>query len=217
VFSDVNGVLLPRGNYPDAPRFDVTADGVLAPLDALRVINALNNDTTPPTVSAALRTDTGRSNSDLLTSDPTIFGRAIDVDTGIEHVRVSVDGGPIRTVPVGPDGSFEVKPLATDGSADGERRLQVWTVDGKANVSAPFEFMVRLDTTAPAAPSIDLSRGSDTGAIGDRATAFGRVTIVGSTEASAEVRVPVLNLSSLANTTGTFQLPGVDLATGQNS
>jgi hypothetical protein len=93
----------------------------------------------------------------------------------------------------------------------------VWTIDGRANMSAPFEFTISLDTVAPAAPSIDLSRGSDTGAIGDRATAFGRVTIVGNTEASAEIRVPARNLSSLANTSGTFQLPGIDLAAGQNA
>ncbi|MEY4179263.1 MAG: hypothetical protein RLY70_2837, partial [Planctomycetota bacterium] len=217
VVSSQDGTLPPRSGFPDAPRFDVTADGVVAPLDALRVINALNNDSVPPTVSAALRTDTGRSSTDSLTRDPTIFGRAIDVDTGIVNVRVSVDGGPVQVVPVGPDGGFQVAPMATDGSADGERRLRVWTVDGRSNVSAPFEFTFRLDTAAPPAPTIDLSRGSDSGAIGDRATAFRRVTVVGTAEASAAIQVPTRNLSSLANTTGTFQLPGLDLAAGQNA
>ena len=217
VISAQDGKLPPRSGFPDAPRFDVTADGVVAPLDALRIINALNGDTLPPTVSAALRTDTGRSSTDALTRDPTIRGRAIDVDTGISGVRVSVDGGPIQAVTVGPDGSFEVVPLPTDGTADGERRLRVWTLDGRSNMSSPYEFTIRLDTIAPPVPIIDLSRGSDSGAVGDRSTAFGRVTVVGTTEASAEIRVPARSLASIANTTGIFQLPGVELSAGQNA
>ncbi|HND54824.1 MAG TPA: Ig-like domain-containing protein, partial [Pirellulaceae bacterium] len=220
-YSGARGLLPDRASFPNAPWLDVLTDGYVSPQDALLIINALNSDRGVPTVTAQLNRDTGpngSTNSDGLTNDPTITGRAIDDLTGIFTVSVSVNGGAEQPARVGPDGTFTFTPsLPSDGSADGQQRITVRTEDGLRNRSNAFEFTFNLDTRPPAAPSFDLSRGSDSGVVGDQITTYQRVTLVGNTEPGAMFNLPGQSLSSLAGLSGSFQLPGVSLLTGNNS
>ena len=73
-----------------------------------------------------------------------------------------------------------------------------------------------LDTIAPAAPSFDLSIGSDSGVLGDQQTAYARVTLVGTTEPGAGLTLVQTGATGLASNTGSFFLPDIALALNQN-
>ncbi len=218
-YSSRDGQLPDRALHPQAPWLDVNGDGELHPIDVLAVINALNGDSAPPTVAAGLNVDTGplgTTNQDSLTKNPTVSGRAVDV-TGIAGLTFTVDGGSPATAAVSWDGTFAFDPgMPRDGTADGEHRVVVWASDARGNVSAPVELVFQLDTVPPAEVQFDLSAGSDTGVAGDGITTARRVTLVGRTEAGAQLRLLERNLDALASLRGGFQAPGVELQVGAN-
>jgi VCBS repeat-containing protein len=106
--------------------------------------------TAPAAPTLALTHDTGVSNSDNITSDPSItYSAPASGDT----LLYKVDGGSFSaTVPV----------FATDGSADGLHTVSVEEEDAAGNISAAASLSFTLDTTAPATPTLVLTH--DTGA-----------------------------------------------------
>jgi len=78
--------------------------------------------------------------------------------------------------------------------------------------------LVRLivDTVAPVGSQLDLSVTSDSGTVGDQITNAARVTLVGQTQANAEVLLVGPGSTALANNAGTFRFPGISLAVGDN-
>jgi hypothetical protein len=104
---------------------------------------------TPATQTLALATDTGLSNTDHITSNPTITYSA---PTAGDILLYKVDTGSFSTtVPV----------FATDGTADGAHTVSVEQEDVAGNVSAATSLSFTLDTTAPGAPTLALA--DDTG------------------------------------------------------
>src|SRR5206468_2126891 len=89
----------------------------LAPTDAILVINALNGDHVTPLVTTALKNDTaidGTTNTDGVTSDPTIAGSVADL-TGATVVHAQVDAGSIVDLPVDWKDQFVFSPTLADG------------------------------------------------------------------------------------------------------
>jgi hypothetical protein len=105
--------------------------------------------TTPAAPTLVLAHDTGASNTDNVTSDPSIIYSTPAVG---DTLLYKVDGGSYSaTVPV----------FATDHSADGSHTVSIEEVDAAGNVSSAASLSFTLDTTAPAAPTLALTH--DTG------------------------------------------------------
>jgi len=121
-------------------------------------------DITPPVLSAALANDTGVSNADDLTNDPTMAGNVTDSQSGVATLVASVDGGSAIAVAFDQFGHFTFDPgLAPDGTDDGSHRVVFTATDNESNV-ATTALLFTLDTLAPAAPAnVMLTPNTDTG------------------------------------------------------
>jgi hypothetical protein len=116
------------GNISDAASLSFTLD-TIAPL--------------APTL--ALAHDTGVSNSDSLTNNPTIT------------VTPAENGGTLLYKVDGASSFSATAPnFATDGSADGLHTVSVEQQDAAGNIGAATSLSFTLDTTAPAAPTVAL-------------------------------------------------------------
>lgn len=148
-------------------------------------------DTIAPTVPSSLRlsgaTDTGISNSDGITKNPTpsLEGQA---EAGAS-VRVFKDGLLVGQTTATDNGSWQ---LAIDSLADGSYTFNATTEDKAGNVSNLSQpLAVTIDTTAPAAPSnLRLTPSTDTGTSNsDNITNNTTPTIQGTGEASSLIRL----------------------------
>ena len=141
----------------------------------------------PPIV--VLTNDTGVSNTDLITSDPSLT--ITNLETGAT-VQCSLDGG--TTWHDWPTGYAPV---------EGENTVEVTQTDPAGHVSLPASLTFTLDTTAPAAPGVALT--SDTGSSStDGITMDGSLTLSG-VEAGA-----LVEYSIDAGTTWTLSFTAVE-------
>jgi trimeric autotransporter adhesin len=150
----------------------------------------------PPTL--ALVHDTGVSNSDNITSNPSItYSTPALGDT----LLYEVDGGSLlAAVPV----------FATDGSADGPHTVSVEEADVAGNVSAAASLSFTLDTTAPATPTLALL--NDTG-ISSNDNITSDATITYSTAAPGDTLLYRMDGGSFSTTVPTFSADGLHTIT----
>ena len=182
-------------------------------------------DTTPPTLSAALVNDTGMSSSDGLTNDPMIAGQALD-DTAAMRLLAALDGGGSPTfvdlsTRLQADGRFTINKAALDALAggtlgNGAHTLRLVAQDAAGNSSSPLDVVFTFDNQAPTGASFGIA-SVDALAGNDAQTGAGVVTLQGTAEAGATVTLVSQGLLSTASGAGSFQLPNVALATGDNS
>ncbi|NER35197.1 MAG: DUF4114 domain-containing protein [Oscillatoria sp. SIO1A7] len=181
------------------------------------------SDTEPPVISLGLQEDTGISDSDSITNNPTIVGKAVDasyvarLEANLNNQVLSAD----IITDLEPDGSFVLDGdrLATIlGSSllDGNYELSVLGYDEHGNRSEPVEFSFVLDTQLP---EIDfgLAPDFDTAPAGDGETLLQTVALAGQTEAGNTVTlVSAGGVTLQADEFGAFVFPGIDLELGQN-
>ncbi|MBV9654588.1 MAG: hypothetical protein JOZ42_08495, partial [Acetobacteraceae bacterium] len=135
-------------------------------------------DTTPPTVTAGLANDTGTSNSDGVTTDPTLSGTAEPGRT----VTISNGSTVLGTTLANADGGWSYTPQL----ADGTYTLTASETDAAGNTGSAPPVTFTLDTTT-AAPTLALAAGSDSGTLGDGITNVTRPTITGTAEANSTI------------------------------
>ncbi|WP_291983891.1 Ig-like domain-containing protein [Candidatus Accumulibacter sp. ACC005] len=202
---------------------DAAGNSAQSTLSVIRVEPPID-DHTAPTLAAGLLMDSGRSNSDGITSDPTIAGVATD-DTAVTVLRVGFGTDPATFVDVldsvQVDGSFTLdapRLALINGGAlpDGSYTLRLRAEDAVGNI-ATSGVTFALDTQAPTAPGFWLSLASDTGVVGDGDTEAARVTLVGSAEANTDLLLLETGANGVASNSGSFFLPDVALALGDNT
>lgn len=159
---------------------------------------SLPEETDAPVVEAGLANDTGRSDRDGITFDPTITGTVTDASV-VTGFRAMLDGGPLVEVLSKLTGvSFTLTPVdleAVNGGpvADGDHTLSLQAEDEFGNVSSFFDVAFTLDTAAPLAPGRpDLRTGSDSGSSHvDNITNDNTPTVRVNAEANSLVRLLV--------------------------
>ncbi len=184
----------------------------------------------PPTLSAALRNDTGTRATDGITRDATVDGTVQD-DAAVAQLLAVLDPADANATltditdllgaDVAGSRSFSIPParlalLAGGTLADGAHTLRLVAVDDEGHRSDAFELAFTLDTQAPtgttfAVSSVDALAGNTT------QTAASVVTIVGQTDPGASVELTAQSLRVVADGRGVFQMPGVALALGDNA
>ncbi|MCU0691828.1 MAG: Ig-like domain-containing protein, partial [Polyangiaceae bacterium] len=155
----------------------------------------------------------------------TRFAGTLTIDTGALTLRAGLDSTPVAgyadlSGSVQSDGSFTLDRTTLDALAggaltEGAHLLNLVALDASANATT-LQLAFTLDTLAPAAPTLDLDPASDTGTIGDQQTSAATVTLVGSTEPGATVRLVELDRSTTADAQGAFAFDTVALALGSN-
>jgi RHS repeat-associated protein len=176
-------------------------------------IDVIDVDEKPPSVSALLTNDTGVSNSDRLTLDPTIKGQTINTIA----LSCSLNGKDFidLTKALNPDGSFTISleqyELLTNGSfPDGNYNLVLKGKNIYGNESPVATVNFTLDRTPPAL-TFDLAPDSDTGVKSDRITTERTVSLIGQTEAGLEVILVGTQQKVLADSTGKFTFTNVPM------
>ncbi|MGL5872983.1 MAG: Ig-like domain-containing protein, partial [Xenococcaceae cyanobacterium] len=184
-------------------------------------------DRTPPVINANLKRDTARTNTtntDKITSDPTIIGTVTDENT-ITVLKAGLDSTPINNYADilskrNADGGFTLdrtilEQIIGGTLTDGEHTLHLIASDRYGNTSN-FDYTFTLDTTAPPA-TLNLDPDSDLGEVGDRMTALDKVTLVGKSERDAVVNLQPSDKTINVDDTGNFSFSEVPLNAGDNS
>lgn len=152
----------------------------------------VDRDLQGPVIAAQLVTDTGNSNSDRITFNPTISGLVTDVSQ-VSSLTASIDGGAFATIlpQRQPNGSFtltlaQLQQLNGGPIADGIKTVRFAAQDEFGNQSGIFAITFTLDTVV--LPPNNLVLVTDTGiSNSDRITSTSTPTLSGVTEPGAEV------------------------------
>ena len=176
-------------------------------------------DTSGPVIMVGLVNDTGRSNSDLLTSDAAVSGTVSD-ESAIDRFVVRLNGS-TTLVEVGDrldaNGNFQLSTADLDALfgplSDGANTIHFQAVDAAGLFSDPIQLDFTLDRSAPTV-NVGLDGGADPD--GDGTTEQGTATLVGQTEAGAAVEWLEQGRSATADGNGQFQFEDSALALGSN-
>src|SRR5262249_3541325 len=147
-----------------------------------------------PVLTLGLARDTGASNADGLTNDPSVTGTVKDASR-IADFQVSVNGAPlVSSLGSLRDGAFTLsrsvlEVFAGRPLADGNVSVRVQATDEHGFASQPVTLTYRLDTARPGTPTpLQFAPGSDTGLPGDGITNAAAVTLLTSASSTdAEV------------------------------
>ena len=174
---------------------------------------ALTLDTRGPVAPAMtlnVASDSGRSSGDAVTNDNTLtLTVASQAGSRVALFRNGIATGDALV------GSGEI---ALGVLSDGTYQFTTTATDAAGNItSTPGALSITIDTAAPAAPSFDLALVSDTGTPGDRQTTAATVTLTGTAEPDALVRLLETGAETVANGSGAFQFDGVALTLGANA
>ena len=209
---DATNSMLADGSYElVATSQDLAGNNATSPIFELYV------DTVAPATPSivAIDSDLGISSADGITSDSTlvISGMATPETT----ITVSESTlGVLGSAVVDSSGSWSLDLTATP-FADGNYELRSTAEDIAGNVSAASTaYPIEIDTIAPATPTLDLEPAFDTAPVGDQTTDETQVTLVGQTEPGSVVNLVELGLSTMADASGDFNFPLIELSGGPN-
>jgi hypothetical protein len=154
-------------------------------------------DLVAPIIAAGLANDTGRSNSDRLTNDPTIAGKITDTSK-IVTLTAGFGNTPASswqnvTTNLQTNGVFsfsraQLNQINGGALADGTHTLRLKAIDRNGNQSS-FDYTFTLDTSI-VVPTIQLATTSDTGTSNtDNLTKINTPTLTGTGEIGATIQL----------------------------
>ncbi|MCV3217086.1 Ig-like domain-containing protein, partial [Plectonema radiosum NIES-515] len=191
-------------------------------------------DTAPdfiaPVIAASLEKDTARNNTtntDKITSDPTIIGSVTDTSSIAEFKAGFNSNNTANFTNVlaqrNADGSFrltrsQLEQIYGGTLPDGTHTLKLQAKDASGNTTSVYEFTFTLDTTEPAPSNLDLTATTDSGRSDtDNITNNTAPAITGNANAGALVQLSnsgqVIG-SSTADSTGKWQITSSTLTNG---
>ena len=182
-----------------------------------------------PTLSAVLRNDTGTRATDGITRDATVDG-TVQADAAVAQLLAVLDPADANAAPTnmtdllgaGEAGSrsFSIPParlalLAGGTLADGAHTLRLVAVDDRGLRSPAVDLQFTLDSLAPSAASVGIA-AVDAVAGNDAQTSAAIALLRGTAEPGTTVTLAAQGLATVASQTGSFQIPGVAFASGEN-
>jgi hypothetical protein len=165
-------------------------------------LNVVRRDTNPPLLSiSALAPGT------LSHTEVTITGLARDSETGLNSVRVAIDGGTLQPLALSASGAFAyTTTLSLNGSADGAHQIRFLATDQSGNstsATASFTFDTRppsITVTSPSAGAQVSTSPNVTGQVSDALS--GVATLQGQVDSGAFSTIPVGATGSFSFATG---------------
>jgi Bacterial Ig-like domain/Bacterial Ig-like domain (group 3) len=190
-------------------------------------IGGFVDDTTPPTITAALSRDTApnnTTNTDKITNDPTIVGSVTDLGQITEFkASLNTTTGLVSVLPQRlANGTFtltkaQLTQINGGTLPDGPYTLNLQAKDQAGNISN-LQYSFTLDTTVAVPTNLDLLAASDSGSSNtDNITKINTPVIAG--KADAGTTVQLLNGAQVvgqatANATGDWQITTSSLSNG---
>jgi cyclophilin family peptidyl-prolyl cis-trans isomerase len=178
----------------------------------------------PPTLTARLNNDTGESNTDGITADPTITGSVTSVGR-VTRLRAGFGATPAAdvTASLQASGQFTLdrtRLSQVNGGTlpDGRYTLRLDAQNEFGSTSMVVELTFTLDTTNPTVV-FNLDPASDTPPLDDLRTDRATVTLTGTTEANATVAVTAIGIMATtgAGEDGRFTFADIRLLNGPNA
>jgi RHS repeat-associated protein len=188
----------------------------------------------PRWLTVGLKNDTGSSNTDKRTFDPTIqvtvpYPQEVDEwKAGFYDTTKSLYAQTINYFNILPyllaDGTAtlditRLKTIYGGSLPDGILGINFsthWNEPGNFQSGSDTPFAFILDTTPPPQPTFNLETASDSGEIGDRQTQFEIVTLVGQTQGNVKVTLQQTSAVTTSDSTGKFTFANVPLVMGNN-
>ncbi len=166
-----------------------------------------------PTLTAASNSG---STADLITNDPTPTIRVDFTGASVgDTVTLTVGGSTVGTATLsGGDVAATFVEITTSTLAAGSRTISATLTNSAGNVSPAGTVTLTIDTTAPLAPTVALTAGSDTGTAGDFITLDTTPTFrigLNGTGATAPVDGDTVTLTVGGLTVGTATLTTTDI------
>jgi Bacterial Ig-like domain/Bacterial Ig domain/LVIVD repeat len=130
-------------------------------------------DLDPPVISAALANDTGASNSDKVTQDPTVTGTVVDASAiasflaGFDGAAIGAFVSVLQTLQPGGAFTLDADTIAQINGgplAEGQHTLHLLASDSAGNTSPVFDLAFTLEAPSTDVSTPDLLPASDTGA-----------------------------------------------------
>ncbi|UKP00954.1 colicin E3/pyocin S6 family cytotoxin [Nostoc sp. UHCC 0870] len=166
-----------------------------------------------PQIQANLANDTGVSDSDRLTQDPTVSGQITDATT----LQGNLNGNGFVDISdaLNEDGSFTISleqydVLSNGVLPDGEYTLELKASSSTGQASEIVTVSFTLDLTPPPV-TFGLAPESDTGILGDRMTSDRFVALVGQTEPGLTVALLENQQMLTADSQGNFSFTNVPM------
>ena len=210
--STLYGTIAAKGNI----RFNGGVSVVAAGIDSIS-----------PTINAALTNDTGLSDTDKITNDPTISGTVIDDGEIVQFAAGFNDAEIGNYVNVlsqrDENGNFSfdratLESIYGDVLPDGNHTLHLISTDASGNVSNLFDLTFSLDTVTPQPDNLDLTAANDSGVDdSDNITNNSTSEITGNAEAGSKVELlnnGVKIGEATASDNGNWQITTNNLADG---
>ena len=175
-----------------------------------------DRDREPPVLALELLNDTGRSDSDRVTSDFSLFGRVTDASALDSSTLKLGEREPLDlSDELDADGRFtlsadRLEELYGQPVADGRYTLTLQASDEEGNTAEPVVFEVLLDRASP-----DLSAAFD-GLDESDSTKAEVATLNGQTEPGNVVVLRSTGETVVADDTGSFSFSSLSLALGEN-
>ncbi|MBG6199749.1 Ca2+-binding RTX toxin-like protein [Labrenzia sp. EL_13] len=172
----------------------------------------------PDVTGLGLKSDSGSSDVDLLTNDPSLIGAVSDGD--IAKLLVTINGsGPHDVTTLLSNGGFEIGLEALEqaiGSplADGSFEVNVVAENSAGQQGDAGSLTFELDRNVVPVSEVGLAASSDTGVRGDGITALRSVRLTGEGEPGATVAAE--GKSTIVSVDGSFTLDGVPVSEGAN-
>lgn len=203
------------------------------PGEIIAYLDSMNpeRETAPPLLLAQLAQDTGSSNSDGITSNPSVTGFVADINA-IASFRAGFDTTALANFTdilsdLQPSGTFELSTVRLNQVAggiltDGTRTLRLEITDSRGNV-ALHDLTFTLDRRAPRTPTFTIHPAYDTGLVGDQQTTLSSITLLGMTEIGATVELGHAGPTLIAtpntrfDVAGRVEFAGQAMALGANS
>jgi len=169
-------------------------------------------DTSAPPVPGAPDLAAGSDSGASITDNVTNVTTPIFTGTGAvgSTIRLKEGSSLLGTGIVDGSGNWSITSSALGA---GDHTIIATSIDDAGNESG---FATGITVTIDIAPALafDLSADTDTGAVGNKVTTLDTVTLVGTTEAFATVRL--LDRETQADDSGVFSFSGVALSVGDN-
>ncbi|MDY7002799.1 MAG: Ig-like domain-containing protein [Cyanobacteriota bacterium] len=178
-------------------------------------------DTETSEIQAELLNDTGASDTDEITSDPTIKGTVTD-NNDISSLVVSFNQQNLEYElkdNLDTEGNFELtkeilEEIKGEDLESGTHTLYFQAIDNADNTSEIYEYSFTLDTTTEL--TIELDTEFDTPPTGDNITEAETVTLSGQTEPNQTVTLEETGEIVTADEEGKFEFVEVELEIGEN-
>jgi RHS repeat-associated protein len=184
-------------------------------------------DKTAPVITARLATDTGSSNTDKITFNPTVIGTIADASQ-VTGFKASFDGTNYVNIIAQKqvDGTFtlaktQLETIAGRTLVDGSYILKLIATDEFGNASPNYDLSFTLDTTIAVPANLKLATASDTGVSNsDKITKINTPTITGTAEIGATIKLTegtVILGQTTVGTDGNWQVTTSALTDGSHS